>query len=258
MSGQGGAVLYEVRIPMRASSQVTFTSGSEQWRLISTEFRVPSPSSDGTKEIVTVPGFMTEAANAVDDVVAYTWQNGRLLPQCGGRVPKRGCLVLLVESPHRSEYDRSHRPRQPLNNGRTRRRIETDLPGVILQAQRDLGRNFDGCDVVLSNPVRFQASLHRLMDKRELRKRPKGRRGLQRDVRDETWLALFGTPEIRDDFRSRIASYEPALIILAPTRGVEPTLLDFVRGQGWRYVRLDSHPSAWMQTRPPKVLGYGP
>lgn len=254
----GDALLYEVRIPLRAASQVTFTSGSAQWGLISTEFRVPSPSSDGTKEIVTVPGFMTEDANAVADVVAYTWRNGRLLTQSVGSMPTRGCLVLLVESPHKSEYDRRHRPRQPLNNKRTRQRIEDYLPDVILQAQRDLGRNFDGCNVVLSNPVRFQASLHRLMDKRELRKQPKGCGGLQRDVRDETWLALFGTQEIKGDFKSRIALYEPALILLAPTRGVEPTLLDFVRGQGWRYVRLDSHPSAWMPTRPPRVLGYGP
>jgi hypothetical protein len=163
-----------------------------------------------------------------------------------------GSIVLLVESPHKHEFDNvTGTPLRPLNNPRTRQSVRDRLKNVIKDASAILNISLRDSDIVIVNPVQFQASLANFMNCGE-----RGRQiRLQEWVRDPVWRGLFGNSEIRSYFDSRIRLYHPGLILVAPTAKVREPLQQALRDSSFarQCVDVTPHPSGWGGLQPPCV-----
>lgn len=231
-------VSYEVRLPVhlrgRTPFEVRFHSRSAQWADLHLV-----PSGSPTRPIVTVPKTLAHHTFAVPDKVSYVWKDGALSPLTRNNEARPGCLYLAAESPHKHEFDETGKPLGPLRNPQTRGKLEKHLPRLIMDAERQLGRTFNDVDVVLGNPIQFQASLHCLMKDQDAR--------LKTCVRDKVWRALFARAPIRKDFERRLAQYRPGLLILAPTHKVRADLVGFAAKLSIPYVVVSKHPCVWSE-----------
>lgn len=152
-------------------------------------------------------------------------------------------IAVILESPHESEYDPvSYAPLAPLNNLDSRCKFLRRI-GDILNRIAELGVTIPQGDVVLCNPVPYQASLARLY--RVRRPYP------LEQITQEVWRNIYSIHAVRTDFRVRLAChYRPALIINACTsrlqNRVHSTLKALVSGG---YLNADLarafHPAAW-------------
>lgn len=118
-------------------------------------------------------------------------------------------LALILESPHKREFDNCFTPRVPAK-GRTGDNIEERLIDVIESEPKlkaEIAHHLR-VRIVLCNPVQFQASLH-VIHKDHLCK--DCRKFLKRKV----WRALWNRPEIRHDFLRRLNHWNPKWILNA-------------------------------------------
>jgi len=153
--------------------------------------------------------------------------------------PQPHGIVLLGESPHREEFDGARTPIGPMRDRNTRRNLCGHLSSVIGRAQNILGINLSDVDVVIANPVQFQASLAHFMRDRDI--------CLQTWLRNAVWKGLFADSAIRGDFRRRISAYNPALVIVATTYDLRKPLRDELRNLSLvdRAVVVSHHPCVW-------------
>lgn len=113
-------------------------------------------------------------------------------------------IIILLESPHKDEYDTDFNPIRPAN-GITGCYLlcflphEDVLPRLIKEKGLELMPNTT-YDVLLVNPVQYQASLAFVFDNK-----------MNEKVRDKVWSKLFGV--LKQDFEQRIKSYEPDVIL---------------------------------------------
>ena len=118
-------------------------------------------------------------------------------------------LAVVLESPHKDEFDEHFTPLVPAK-GQTGRRLENRLIDVIASApklQAEVACHMP-VRVVLCNPVQFQASLH-VVHENSLWK--DSRKFLRRKV----WRALWDRGEIRYDFLERLRKLCPNWILNA-------------------------------------------
>ena len=179
--------------------------------------------------------------------------------------PQLRSIVLLVESPHKDEYQFAN-INYPIAaaNGQTGRNINKYLSEVLLAIQRKLtnaGLNEaeyikrDG-HVIISNPIQFQTSLNAIHEK--------SLRGERKKLRDNVWKALWNEGEggeavaryIQLCFRARLNTYRPSLIINACTGDLtdDDSLMahveTFVQDEFQHVLRIDiDHPSFWQVPR---------
>ena len=124
-------------------------------------------------------------------------------------------LAVILESPHKDEFDKDFTPLAPAK-GQTGRNLDNRLIDVIVSAPA-LGsepalKTKMACHlpvrIVLCNPVQFQASLYVVHEKR-----------LCKDCRDflkrKVWRALWSQNEIRYDFLERLKHMNPNWILNA-------------------------------------------
>jgi len=194
---------------------------------------------DGT---VIVPYDQFLWKNRVVDEVAYIWtSNGPVTieKKLDDVLPIPGCFMVSLESPHRCEYtlDPEFSPLGPLRDGDSRQNLINFLPSLIEQ----IGGIADGTEIVLCNPVPYQASLDRLMVK-DVK--------LQKALRNAVWKGLF-RGGFRNDFESRVARYKPAVVLNACTYDLKKESLEALKSvryhQGANSFRLyaTQHPSWW-------------
>lgn len=187
---------------------------------------------------------------AVPDEIAAVWREGSSPPifskhpvsidLASSSVPRPGCIVLLVESPHKDEFDMNGTPRGPLKRKVTRQYIHAHLGNLIVTASQLLQISIEDRDIVFANPVQFQASLHSFMANRTTK--------LQGWLRDSVWRAMFDNPTVRADFDSRMRAYAPALVLAAPTCGLILPVLDALSRLSTcvdHFVAVSPHPCAW-------------
>lgn len=129
---------------------------------------------------------------------------------------KHKSIVVVIESPHVDEYENSE-PISPAQ-GNTGKRIEKYLVDV-LNKQLQLGELDGNYDLIISNPVQFQASIIDL-HKQALN----SRNSATKAIRDKVWRAIFAVEE--NDFHERLSSYEPKVIINACTAGLKATVTE--------------------------------
>lgn len=225
--------------------------------------RVSIPQS--TQAPVVLQG-MFDAGHRVPDVDRYvvrTTPSGAHQLTCHGtsdfpascymdKTPQGGHsnIVILLESPHKDEYEPvTFSPVAPAQ-GTTGKNIADHLCGYFdTQLSGVTGSNYmhlhaNGSHIVLCNPVQFQASLRA----RKHRLKPKSK--------VMVWERLWNVPGVKADFLQRLIRYRPHIIINACTKtgrsddGCKNLVRTFLDSQGARlptrcHVYEAPHPSSW-------------
>ena len=120
-------------------------------------------------------------------------------------------LLILLESPHKAEYEESiANPVEPAL-GETGANLEKEL-GQLLESSELAEEVRCGNRVAIANPVQFQASLHAVHGK-DVQSYVYGK------LRDRVWESIWSVPEVREDFGDRIRRFAPTWIINACTGG---------------------------------------
>lgn len=117
-------------------------------------------------------------------------------------------IVLLLESPHRSEYEINDNRIMPIGPAQGKKKAEAG-GGIdeYLNKVFDNMRIIDGkYYIIISNPIQFQTSLGSLHKK-----------GLNKDLRNLIWSNLWNNKEVRQDFIKRLNEYCPNYILNACT-----------------------------------------
>ena len=168
-----------------------------------------------------------------------------------------GNIVLLLESPHKDEYNNGDiaDPKKPAC-GNTGLKIDQYLGGVLKDIIGELNKEglsvaehiATGCHVVISNPIQYQTSLHAIHKQRL--------KGDWKTLRDNVWRTLWRVEHIRQCFRARLGCYYPKVIINACTgnrtkrdslkRHVENFILREFQDVRPVYI---GHPSFWQVPR---------
>ncbi|WP_231420792.1 hypothetical protein [Sphingomonas sp. Leaf205] len=232
---------FEIRLPTSRAgfaSDQTICSFSAGWLNIRT-------GRDGWRNdsIVEVPSQLFDPEHRVDDQVAYRIEdNGTIVRAC--REPEIGDVVLLLESPHRDEFDGcGGRAIGPLRNERVRAAVERYLPDILKGAEERLGRSLAGRGVNLVNAVQYQTSLQSLMIDYDAK--------LQSGVRTPVFRAVFDNGGSQD-MLARLDRYEPSVVLSAPTSAVRKQVEREIEAHArcWPWLRVDRHPSSWMKRAP--------
>lgn len=207
-----------------------------------------SQNADG--ELMVKSGFFA-SSRKVGDVHRYSLQfvsgrwslakpNGEVLTKFAGKQhdqPVSGRanqLVLLLESPHKDEYDSKHQALGPAL-GASGRNIFTYFTSHVVPILENFGLNIDKkkeYSFCIVNPVQYQASLVDIH-----------KEGLIKGIRDKVWMALW--PECKADFIKRLKSYTPDIILNGCTSEVKGELKGAIATvQGAQCFDV-THPSAW-------------
>lgn len=236
---------FEIRLPTSLAGfapDQTFYSTSAGWLKV-------RAGSDGWRDgdVISVPDHVFDQAHRVDDELAYRIGAGCAIEREKGG-PESGGVVMLLESPHRDEYDGCGGSAiGPLQNVKARNSLERYLPGLLKVAEDRLGRSLEGRGVNLVNAVQYQASLQALMNNYG--------GGIQAAVRTGVWRNIFASGGDRD-MLARLDRYEPSLVLAAPTKvvwnAIKREFDDHARR--WPWLRVDCHPSCWAW-RVPSIEG---
>lgn len=156
---------------------------------------------------------------------------------------KNRSIVLIIESPHKDEYDNKFAPIAPAQ-GATGEKIEKYI--VDLLRNHKQVRLSDGLyNILIVNPVQFQASLFNL-HKVSL----SSKNSAVSAIRDKVWLSIFSKE--KDNFVDRLISYKPSLLINACTAKlksiVDTEIKYLLRNKQLNcggYFIADKHPSVW-------------
>ncbi|MBZ4371129.1 hypothetical protein [Corallococcus sp. AS-1-6] len=152
-------------------------------------------------------------------------------------------IVLVIESPHEHEYTSTFMPIAPAQNT-TGRNIAAHILSLLHRHQR-LGLPPDHYELLICNPVQFQASLYELHRQSLAKNKP------ARSLRDTTWRTLYYGMNERAGFLSRLERYNAAAVIVACTANLKQEVLgDVIRWASCRIpvVEANSHPSAWYKS----------
>lgn len=148
-------------------------------------------------------------------------------------------LILLLESPHKDEYtkDGLFRPIAPAM-GQTGDKIDAYLEGLTNEF---LGRSLwkeNRINVILCNPVQFQASVF------EIHKKPLQNPTIK-GIRNKLWKDLFDHGE-RELFLKRLKSYNPTAIINACTKDLKNSISDVLSTEYRKITYVaNRHPCFW-------------
>jgi len=144
---------------------------------------------------------------------------------------KNNKIVLILESPHKDEFEKdTFKPLYPAS-GKTGERISTFFNEIVEKVEIE---NIN--EIIICNPVQWQSSIH------ELHK--KGLTGEFKDLRDKVWCSLWESSQV--DFCNRLRSYNADIIINACTIKLKTILhvfFFFFFSSKTKY--LTNHPSSW-------------
>ena len=133
--------------------------------------------------------------------------------------PCNQTLVVLLESPHKDEFDGNFVPRGPAM-GATGRNIRDGLIGALERSPGVRHRVVPETRVIIANPVQFQTSLFVIHRNRSV---PACRRT---ELRDAVWNAIWSVPEVQENFIARIRGYRPHTILNLCTGADKPDTLN--------------------------------
>ena len=178
-------------------------------------------------------------------------------------------IVVVLESPHKDEYENSATPTGDVGHpiapaqGRTGTRMQNFFCGVLRSCPTLYGQLEEHTRVVISNPVPFQASLVSIVSVPASKNDSKNAVERKRKkLRDAVWSALWEYLPIQDDFQTRLESYCPDFIINACTHEVgcnlqrcvtnnrckKHKIRTFLNGHDLSNCYEVDHPSVWKST----------
>lgn len=153
--------------------------------------------------------------------------------------PKLPIILLLLESPHKDEYNKeSFLPIAPAQ-GTTGRNISKNIRIVIEEINRSEKLNLGEYRLVICNPVPYQTSLYVLH-----RQSLSGKKEYV-VLRNSVWQAIWNLSLVQKDFEKRLDVYKPYLIINACTAGLKAIITDYLLNKKCKKVYTTNHPSAW-------------
>lgn len=246
--------LYTIRMPLSLNEEyreVKVYSTLPYWSHIKPEFK-DSPEVINTKD-------QFRAAKAVKDQVAGRRKADGTLAffdkKSYNHFTRPGGIVILLESPHKGEYDDKFKRIAPLQS---RELFKDHLAEVLKEVARH-GADIPHGDITLCNPVRYQASLHRLIKNPRTKVDGKFKTPLSQSqldaIRDLIWEELFRVDIVHRDFISRLCSYQPRLVINCVTDKLKGHVQEVLRHlvvQGCLNcdIAVASHPAAWIPNGP--------
>lgn len=152
-----------------------------------------------------------------DEVKLYAEFNGINFieinkPNCKKNIVK---VALIVESPHKDEFDANFNPRAPLN-GKSGQRFSSKILSKLQQwfANSSFAPNtiFEICVI---NPVQIQTSLYHCLKTiiNNVNPNMNNKVKFDRKMRNNVWKFLFNDCQLKNDFNKRILKYNPDYII---------------------------------------------
>lgn len=153
-------------------------------------------------------------------------------------------IVLLLESPHKDEYENGD-PNFPIApaQGATGRNIEKYLGCSLNKSEEMADEIGDNARFIIANPVQFQTSLW------TIHKGSLTAGHCWQTLRNAVWKTLWNEPQIQDEFRCRLQSYKPNIVLNCCTGGekglrgqVQSVLFKF--NSGAQLYKAD-HPASW-------------
>lgn len=150
-------------------------------------------------------------------------------------------IIIILESPHQYEYNDKFEPKAPAQ-GKTGEGIEFYIELIIYHLIKREGITLDDdkYNVIICNPVQYQASLYHLHNN--------SIEGKYKTLRNNVWKKLFDD-ETKKDFIDRVKSYKPKLIINACTSDLkdcvqEELYKEFSQSSDVEMIK-SYHPSSW-------------
>lgn len=152
-------------------------------------------------------------------------------------------IAVLLESPHKDEYDKNLHPRGPAR-GATGKNFHAYFVSHVLPMLVAAGLKLDQdvYRIYLVNPVPYQASLRYLL------KKP------LKELKDAVWKALWRAG-CREDFLGRLKCYRPQIVLNGCTAGVKQLVTCAVNSHGPEFGLEQhfniAHPSSWQRALAP-------
>lgn len=153
-------------------------------------------------------------------------------------------IVLILESPHRDEYDDNFMPLRPAR-GKTGSGIHCFLASHVLPLLLHFGLELDNdqkYEVYLVNPVPYQASLQYLQ-------RSGGSVKQREALKSAVWWKLWD--RCKSDFERRLHDYRPQIVLNGCTSEFKDAVGGIVRKlEGVQHFHV-THPSRWQSDLSP-------
>ena len=121
-------------------------------------------------------------------------------------------IALIVESPHKDEFDNNFNPLCPLN-GSAGKRFANNICNKLDTWFSNI-KNIK-VEVMIINPVQYQTSLYHFLNGKisyNNIKQSINYTKIDKDIRNETWRFLFNNCSLSNDFITRINTYSPDCI----------------------------------------------
>lgn len=196
---------------------------------------------EGNCACVTVSGFFDDTKRVPDDI-RYCINGIEAQSVCDVVVddqePQNG-FVLVLESPHKSEYNREGEGQRPAM-GTTGDNICNYLNCVLHQIAERCREDVEECQyVILANAIQYQTSLHGTHGG-NLNKEMRGH------LKDAVLPVIWSDQHVQCDFLSRLEQYQPRTILNACTKPLSPWISVFIRNHypTTSLYEID-HPSFW-------------
>lgn len=129
-------------------------------------------------------------------------------------------MAIIVESPHKDEFDSNFNPLVPLNGVSGIRFASKILPKLNFWFSSNCNYQWSSCspfdlEIKIFNPIQYQASLYHFLNGKISYNNfgSFAYNSIDSDLRDKVWRCLFHDCQLKDDFISRLSSYNPDFII---------------------------------------------
>lgn len=187
----------------------------------------------------------------------YEYKNGVFVKVGTPRALKYK-VALVVESPHKDEFDVAFNPIAPLNgtSGENYNRHITKYMGKWFVNNPNVKIQDGECfEVYVMNPVQYQASLYHFLNDMISRNKSGNTTqytSIDDNLRDKVWEFLFDACGLKTTFIDRLKKYGPDYIINCCTGGNKSQSLkstvgtEITTNPAWSSIyQTDNHPSSW-------------
>ena len=129
-------------------------------------------------------------------------------------------MAIIVESPHKDEFDSNFNPLAPLNGFSGQRFASQILTKLNFWFSTNCNFQYSkflpfDLEIKIFNPIQYQASLYHFLNGK-ITYNNFGNfmyNSIDSDLRDKVWRCLFHNCGLKTDFINRISSYKPDFII---------------------------------------------
>jgi|GEM_PF-5602036 len=136
--------------------------------------------------------------------------------------PNCKTIVVLLESPHKSEYDKNLVPKRPLNSNNAREKLMNVIGNYI--SEKDYFKN-GIYRIAIVNPIQFQTSMYEIF-KKPLHESPGN------IIRDTVWDTLWKQDSIKDWFLERMSILKPEMIVISTTLQFKLIVANYLCNKG--------------------------